>query len=148
MTYASPSAQADLPHCRVDVCMSGVTPTASVSVDPLQPMLRTVTRHQILKIVRGRNPLGLSSPEKVLCYRISVVAKRNLEVDQHQLRQTHAWQQYFDRSIETMEISIVASPLIGLMLFHQWQEFLRSPSFRLKVIVIRCRSASVHHLHR
>jgi hypothetical protein len=50
----------------------------------------------------------------------------------------------FDRPLETMNITVVASSLISLMLSHQRNQFLGRPAFSLEIIVIRSRSTSVH----
>ena len=51
-----------------------------------------------------------------------------------------------DRSLESMDIAIVAGSLIRFMLFHQRQQLLSGPSSGLEVVVIRSRGASIHHL--
>ena len=76
-----------LPHGGVNIRVSRITPSARVPVDPLQPMLCTMARYQVLQIVGGRNALGLSRTEKVLRDWIGVIAEGNLGVNQHRDRQ-------------------------------------------------------------
>lgn len=68
-----------------------------------------------------------SSPQKILHDRVSVVAKGNL-----------------DWAVETVEVAILASPLIRLMLLHQREQLLGGPALGLEVIVIGGRGTSVH----
>jgi hypothetical protein len=44
--------------CAVDVCVRRVGSATGVSVDPLEPVLSTVTGDQVLEIVGGRDALG------------------------------------------------------------------------------------------
>lgn len=108
-----------LPHGGMNVRMSRVTPTTSISVDPLQPVLRTVTGDQILKVVRDWNILGLCSTQKILGDGIGIVAKRDL-----------------DWAFKSMNISIIASALICFMLLHEWKKLLGGPTLGLKVIIV------------
>lgn len=55
--------------------MGRVRTTARVPVDPLEPMLSTVTSRQILQIVCGRNALRFSGTEKVPCDWVRIVAE-------------------------------------------------------------------------
>ena len=99
--------------------MGRIGTTTSVPIDPLEPMLSTVTGSQILQIVSGGNALGFSSTKKVPRDRIRVVAKGD-----------------FDRTFEAMDVTIVAGTLVGLMLFHKWDEFFGLPPLSLEVIIV------------
>ena len=99
--------------------MSRIRTTASVPVDPLEPMLSTVTGSQILQIVRGANALGLSGTKKVPRNGIRVVAKGD-----------------FNRTFEAMDVTIVAGTLVGLMLFHEWDEFFGLPPLCVEVVIV------------
>ena len=101
-TWFQDIEKAHLPHGGMDVRMSRITSATSVSVDPFQPMLCTVTGNQILKIVCNGNVLRLGSTKEVLSDRVGIVAKGDL-----------------DWTLETMDISVVTSPLICFMLLHQ-----------------------------
>ena len=43
----------DLPHVRMDIGVGRVRSTASVSIDPLEPVFGAIARREILEIVRG-----------------------------------------------------------------------------------------------
>ena len=64
-----------LPHVRMNIRMSRIRPTASVSVDPLKPMLGSMASLKILKIISSRDVLGLSGTKEVPCDGVCVVAK-------------------------------------------------------------------------
>lgn len=78
-----------------------------------------MTGFQILQIIRDGDVLGLNGTQKVLHDRVGVVSKAD-----------------FDRSLETMDITIVARPLIGLMLLHQWDQRFGVPALHLEVIIV------------
>jgi hypothetical protein len=59
----------------VNISMGRVASTSCVTVDPLQPMLSTVTGDQVLEIVRGRDTLRLRSAQEVFLDRVCVVAE-------------------------------------------------------------------------
>ena len=99
--------------------MSRIRTAASVPIDPLEPMLGTVAGSQILQIVGSGNALGFSGTKKVPRNWIYVVAKGD-----------------FDRTLEAMDVTIVAGTLVGLMLFHKWDEFFGLPPLCLKVIIV------------
>lgn len=99
--------------------MSRIRTTASVPIDPLEPMLGTVTGSQILQIVRGGNALGFSGTKKVPRNWIGVVAKGD-----------------FNRTFEAMYVTIVAGTLVGLMLFHEWNEFFGLPPLGLEIVIV------------
>ena len=109
--------------------MSRVTATASVSVDPLQPMLCTVASDQVLEIIRDWNVLGFSGPEEVLSNWVGIIAEGDL-----------------DWAFKPMNVTVVASSLVCLMLFHQGDELLGTPALGLEVIVVGGRGTGVHHL--
>ena len=104
----------------MDISVSGVTSTTGVSIDPLQPMLGTVTSHQVLEVICDGYVLRLGSAKEVLCNRVGVVAEGN-----------------FDWTLKPMDITIVASSLVCFMLPHQREKFFGSPAFGLKVIIVR-----------
>ena len=109
--------------------MSRVGPTASVAVDPLQPVLGTMASCKILQIVGGRDALGLGGPKEIPSNWVGVVTERD-----------------FDGAFETMDISVVAGPLVCLMFLHERDEFFSLPSLRLEIVIVRSTSPSVHHL--
>lgn len=82
---------------------------------------------KVLEIVSDRNTLRLRSSQEILHHWVRVIAKGD-----------------FDGAIKSMEFRIIASPLIGLVLSHQRQQFLCGPTFGLEVVVIRGRGAGVH----
>lgn len=82
---------------------------------------------QVLKIVRNRDTLGLSSPEEVLGNRVRVVAKGNL-----------------DGSVKTMKVPVVAGSLVGFVLSHERQELLSRPAFGQEIIIIGGRRTGIH----
>ena len=49
-----------------------------------------------------------------------------------------------DWALKAVEVTVVASPLICLMLLHQREEFLGSPALGLEVIVVGGRGTGVH----
>jgi hypothetical protein len=59
----------------VDVGMSRVATTASISVDPLEPVLSTMASYEILKIIGGRDTLRLGGSEEILHDWVGVVSK-------------------------------------------------------------------------
>jgi hypothetical protein len=111
----------------VDVGMSRVATAARVPIDPLQPVLSTVTSDKVLQIIRDWDVLGLNRTQEVLHDRISIVTEADL-----------------DRSFETMNVTVLTSSLVRLMLLHQRDELLRSPALHLEVIIVGGRSTSVH----
>lgn len=92
-------------------------------------MLSTVSSDKILEIVRDWNVLALRGPQEVLHDRIAVVTEAD-----------------FDWSVKTMKVSILAGPLIRLVLLHQRKKFLGGPALALEVIIVRGRSTGVHLL--
>ena len=91
-------------------------------------MLSTVAGNEILKIVRDRDVLRLNRTEEVLHDRVGVVAEADL-----------------DRTFESMDVTVVARTLVGLVLLHEWNKLLSSPALGLEVVVVRSRCTSVHH---
>lgn len=65
----------------VDVCVSGVTATAGVSIDPLQPVLSSVAGDEILQVVRDRDVLGFDGTQEVLHDGVGVVAEGDLTAE-------------------------------------------------------------------
>ena len=100
--------------------MSRVAATTSIPVDPFQPVLCTVTGDQVLKVIGDRNILRLGSTQEILSDGVCIIPKR-----------------YFDRTLETVNIAVVASSLVCLVLPHQREELFSCPAFGLKVIVVR-----------
>lgn len=111
----------------VNIAVSGVRSSSSIAVDPLEPVLSTVTGDQILKVISRGDTLCLGGAQEVLFDGVGVVAERNL-----------------DRAFKPVDIAVVAGTLIGLVLLHERDEFLGGPALGLEVIVIGGRSASVH----
>jgi hypothetical protein len=111
----------------VNVAVSRVRSPTCVPVDPLEPMLSTMSGDQILKIIGGWDALSLSGTEEVFLNRVAVVAKGHL-----------------DGAFETVEVTVVAGPLVGLVLLHKRDELLRGPALGLEVIIVGSRCASVH----
>ena len=108
-------------------CMCRVRAAAGVLVDPLQPMLSTMASLQVLQVVRDGYVLGLDCAKEVLHDWVCIVAKAD-----------------FDRSLETVEITVLTSPLIGLMLLHQRNQLLGGPTLHLEVVIVRSGRTSVH----
>jgi hypothetical protein len=74
---------------------------------------------KILQVISNRKPLRLRGAQEILHDRVSVISKGDL-----------------DRSIDAMNVSVVAGSLIGFMLFHEREKLLRGPALGLKVVVI------------
>lgn len=70
-------------------------PLDSLPIDPLQPVLSTMTSDEILKIVGGRDTLRFSGTQEILHDRIRVVTEGNL-----------------DGTFETVEIPVVGWDII------------------------------------
>ena len=109
----------DKPHGGMDISVSGVTSTTSVSIDPLQPMFGAVASYQVLKVIRDGDILRFGSAEEVLGNGVGVVAEGDL-----------------DWTLKPMDITIVTGSLVCFMLPHQREEFISSPAFGLKVIIV------------
>jgi hypothetical protein len=109
----------------VSVCR--VRSASSVSVDPLEPMLRAMSSNQVLEVVGEWDTLRLCSAEEVVLDGVSVIAKRHL-----------------DGSLEAMNVAVVARALVRLVFLHQRNELLGGPALSLKVIVVGRRGTSVH----
>ena len=90
-------------------------------------MLSTMSGFQVLEIIGNRNPLRLGSPEEVLHNWVCIVAEGDL-----------------DRTLEAMEVSIVASPLVGLVFLHQRKKLLGGPALGFEVIVVGSGCPRIH----
>lgn len=112
----------------VDVGVGSVGAAAGVTVDPLEPVLSTVSGDEILEIVGDGDVEGLGSTEEVLHDGVGVVSEGNL-----------------DRSLEPVEFGVVAGPLVGLELLHERKHVLGRPSLGLEVIEVGGGGTSVHH---
>jgi hypothetical protein len=113
--------------CAVDVGVRRVGSSTSVPVDPLEPVLSTVTCDQVLEIIGCWDALGLDSAEEVFLDGVAVVAERHL-----------------DGTFEAVEVAVVTGALVGLVFLHKRNEFLCGPALGLEVIVVGSRCASVH----
>ena len=82
----------------VNISVGAVRSPTGVTVNPLQPMLSTVTGDQVLKVICGGNTLRLSGAEKVFLDRICIVTKR-----------------YLDWSFEAVNVAIVARTLSKML---------------------------------
>lgn len=129
---------------RMDVSMGTVRSTASITVDPFQPMLGTVASDQVLKVVRDRNVLAFGSTQEVLHDRVFALSAMKVLMIKLSLLTCVVAKANFDRSLESMKITIVACALVCLVLLHQWNELLSSPTLGLEVVVVGGRSTSVH----
>jgi hypothetical protein len=63
----------------VDVGVGAVAPAARVAVDPLEPVLGTVGRYEVLQVVDDGDPLGLDGPEEVVLDGVCIVTERDLD---------------------------------------------------------------------
>lgn len=63
--------------CAVDISVGAIRAAASVAVDPLQPVLGTVASDEILKIIGGRDALGVGGTKEVVLDGICIVAVRS-----------------------------------------------------------------------
>lgn len=61
----------------VDVSMSGVRATSSISVNPFLPVTGSVSSLQVLEVVGHGNALGLDGAKEVLHHGVCVVAERD-----------------------------------------------------------------------
>jgi hypothetical protein len=59
----------------VDISMSGIRSTSSITVNPFLPVAGSMCSLEILKIVGYGNSLGLDGAEEVLHYGIGVIAE-------------------------------------------------------------------------
>lgn len=112
----------------MDVGVCRVRSAASVTVDPLEPVLSAMAGNEILQIIGGRDALALGCPQEILHDRVRIVTKRN-----------------FDWALEAVDIAVVAGSLIGFMLSHERNELLRCPALSLEVVIIGSRCTGVHH---
>lgn len=110
----------DIPHSGMNISVSRVTSTTSVSIDPLQPMLGAVASYQVLKVVCDGYVLRFGSAEEVLSDGVGVIAEGDL-----------------DWTLKSMDITIVTSSLVCFMLLHQREKLISSPAFGLEVIIVR-----------
>lgn len=83
---------------------------------------------QVLEIVGDGDVLGFGRTEEILHDRVGVVAEADL-----------------DRTIEAVDVAIVAGTLVCLVLLHERNQLLGRPALCLEVIVVRSRCAGVHH---
>ena len=113
--------------CAVDVCVSRIRSAARVAVDPLQPVLGTVSGDQVLQIIGDWDVLRFDCTEEVLHDWVGIVAKAD-----------------FDWSLEAMYVAVLASPLVCLVFLHERNKSLGVPALHLEVVVIRSRGTSVH----
>jgi hypothetical protein len=111
----------------MDVAMGRVRTTSSVAVDPLEPVLSSMARDQVLEVISEWNTLRLSGSEEIILDGVGVVAKR-----------------YLYRALKSMDVTVVAGTLVCLVLLHEWDELLGSPTLGLEVVVVGGRSTSVH----
>ena len=74
---------------------------------------------EILQVIGGGDALRFRCTEEVLADGVGVVSERDL-----------------DGTLETVEVSVVASTLVGFMFLHQWKQFLGCPALSLKVCTI------------
>lgn len=129
VSIGTPDASVDSPHVGMNISMGRVRATAGVTIDPLQPVLGAMASCKILQIVGDRDVLGLGGPKEIPSNWVGVVTERN-----------------FDGALDSMDISVVAGPLVCLMFLHERDEFFCLPSLHLGIIVVRSTSSSVHHL--
>lgn len=124
--------------------MGTVRPTTGITVDPFQPMLGTMTSDQVLKIVCDRDVLALSSTEEVLHDGVfASSAVKNVMIDRSILTCVVA-KANLDGSLESMKVPVVGGALVCLVLLHQWDELLSSPTLGLEIVVVGGGSTSVH----
>lgn len=109
----------------VQVCVS--KDELLVPVDPLEPVLSTVAGGQILEIIGDWNTLRLNGTKEVLHDGVGVVAERDL-----------------DGTLESVNVTVVASTLVCLMLPHQWEQLLGGPALGLEVVVVGSGGTGVH----
>ena len=110
----------DIPHGGMDISVSGVTSTTSVSIDPLQPMFGVVASYQVLKVICDGDVLRFGSAKEVWGSWVGIVAEGD-----------------FDWALKPMDITIVTNSLVCSMLLHQREKFISSPAFGLNVIIVR-----------
>ena len=102
----------------MDISVSRVTSTASVSVDPLKPMLCTMAGAKIFKVVDEGDALRVCGAEEVVLDGVAVVAERDL-----------------DGTLEAVNFGVNGVALVGLVLSHKRKKLLSGPTLGLEVIV-------------
>ncbi|KAH3669438.1 hypothetical protein OGAPHI_001559 [Ogataea philodendri] len=114
-------------HGWVHISVRRVGSSTQVSVDPLEPVLSTVRGLEVLQVVNDRNSLRFSSSQEVLAVWVCVVTERDL-----------------DRTVESVNVFVVARTLVSFEFLHQWQQLVGGPSLGLPVVVVRSRGSGVH----
>jgi len=115
----------------MDIRMGRVRATASVSIDPLEPVLSTVSSRQVLKVIRRRDALRFRGSQEVPGNGVGIISKR-----------------HFNGALEAVNVTVIAGTLVGLVFLHQGDEFFGLPPFGLEIVVIGGRGSGVHHLKR
>jgi len=84
--------------CAVDITMSTVGSTPSITIDPLEPVLSTMASNKILQVIGDRNALAVDGLQEVLLDGIGVVAKGNL-----------------NGALEAVDVTVVAGTLEDIL---------------------------------
>ena len=124
---------------QVSVSGSFLCPTS----EHILPLLRTVASPEILQIVNHRDPLGLSGPEEVVLDRVHA-CQRSASAAQNQAEDSLVAKRDLDGPLKPVSVAVVRCTLVGLVLPHERQKLVGSPSLGLEVVIIGCRSARVH----
>jgi hypothetical protein len=149
----------------VNISMSRIRSTSSIAVDPFFPVAGSVSGFQVLEVVGYGDALGFDSTQEVLHHGVRVISKADLtrfvitgcdeersrkgwekvvEEKDEKMGEDFGFGHTFDRPIEAMNVTVVASSLVGLVLSHERNQFLGGPALGLEVIVVRSRGTSVH----
>lgn len=118
--------------CVTVLCQSvegGFSADQDSPVDPLEPVLSTMTGDKVLQIICKWNALRLRCAEEVVADWVLVVAEGDL-----------------DWTLKAVKITVLASSLVCLMLLHQWDQFFCGPALGKEVcckpLVFRTSAAS------
>jgi len=118
--------------------MSTITAATSVTINPLEPVLSTMARDQVLQVVGGGDTLALSGAQEIVRDWVSVVAEADLNWALEAVNITAESVLALNPvNWPCSNLPVIASPLVRLMLPHERNELLGGPALCLKVIIIR-----------
>jgi hypothetical protein len=108
-----------------------------VSVDPLEPVLRTVASSEVLEIIHSGNSLGLGSPEEVILDGVSGLCSASGDSSGKRGNSRVVSERNLNGTLSSVDLTVLRSSLVGLMLPHERKEFLSGPALSLEVIIYR-----------
>jgi hypothetical protein len=108
-------------------------------------MIYLLASDEILKIIGGWDTLRLRSSQEVLHDGVRVISKRNLDWALKAMNISAMGVRRGPSRLCDQSLPVIGCPLVCLMLLHERNELLCSPSLGLEVIVVGSRCSSVHH---